>query len=732
MTVEAWPQRRVGRFELRDFLGRGATGDVHLAWDAEHEREVALKLVRLQGTDPEALEAERHGAELQRRVSLEAPQVAAVHEYGDLEGCFYVAMEHVVGQDLAHLLHDLGGRLEPRRAVSIARQLCDVLEVLHGFSTEIDGKTVTRIIHGDLKPENIRVEPGDRVRLLDFGVAKHLSLTRKATRNVFGTYPYTPPERLRSGLVNEASDLWAVGIVLYRMVSGQSPYAGESPEELERAILRHPPLPLPADCPAPLRGIVETCLAYESEWRYASADELSAALDEAASELAAERAEPAEDPEDPEDNDAAEETVPRAAGTTGSVRRDEASTPDGFPSGAEVPESERPTARVGRLASDDSTHRTIAPPPATPAARPRWAASQETHRTLAPAGDATRRTLAPQLAHASARPRHDPSPPAPPAFAPEAPPAPTRRTIPPPLPAVDRSLRGRMRTWARGLAKRHRRRLTMAAATLVLLETCSLGSGREVAADLAADANPDVWGAYQKYRTAAALIPFDLGLGSSRRALREALWESSERVIYAFREDTSAPRLTDWEDANRALGAAMDLGLRDDRTRARLYYTQGHVDRIEAKSLRDRDREEAGRRWNDAEFAFQQAAALDPAWPDPFLGLARVYAYERFDLERLLEALGGARARGMPWGRRELAQLADANLRFGSQLQAEAAEVGGERSEEQLLYDARTHLETSVDGYDQILSFGNARENRDEAMRRLEEIRERLRELRRW
>jgi hypothetical protein len=180
------------------------------------------------------------------------------------------------------------------------------------------------------------------------------------------------------------------------------------------------------------------------------------------------------------------------------------------------------------------------------------------------------------------------------------------------------------------------------------------------------------------------------------------------------------------------MSAAVALGIRDDQTRARLFYTLGHVDRIEAKSLRERDSEEAGRRWNDAVYAFEQAASLDPAWPDPYMGLARIYAYERFDLERLLDALERSRERGAPWGKRELAQLADANLRNGSQLQAEAGEVAGDRAEIQLLFDARSSLESAVAGYDRILSFGNARQNRDDAVGRLEEIRLRLRELRRW
>ena len=76
------------------------------------------------------------------------------------------------------------------------------------------------IVHGDIKPENIRIQDGDRVRVLDFGIAKHLSQTRRFTVNLFGSLPYTPPERLERGAVDRHSDLWAVGVVLYLMVSG--------------------------------------------------------------------------------------------------------------------------------------------------------------------------------------------------------------------------------------------------------------------------------------------------------------------------------------------------------------------------------------------------------------------------------------------------------------------------------------------------------------------------------
>src|SRR5687767_3182330 len=238
-------QARVGRFEIRDFLGRGAIGDVYLAWDPKLASEVALKLVRTGKTDPEMVAAERNGTLLQDALARVAPQVAAVYEQGDQDGFFWVAMEYVAGTDLAQVI-EREAPLDEQRAVSIALQLCEMLEVFHELTTE--GRR--GIVHGDLKPENIRLqanpEGNDRVRVLDFGIAKHLSQTRRFTHNLFGSLPYTPPERLNSGRLDAQSDLWATGVILYLIVSGYPPWSGQDPEELERRI-RHgePPIPLP-------------------------------------------------------------------------------------------------------------------------------------------------------------------------------------------------------------------------------------------------------------------------------------------------------------------------------------------------------------------------------------------------------------------------------------------------------------------------------------------------------
>ncbi|HEV7518426.1 MAG TPA: protein kinase, partial [Thermoanaerobaculia bacterium] len=185
-------KQTVDRFEIKDFLGRGAIGDVLLAWDPEKSRFVALKVVRVSKSDPEMLEAEKNGLILQAQLAAVAPQVAAVYEAGQDGDFFWVAMEYVAGTDLAEILAK--GPLPEARAVAITLELVSMLEVCHEFSAEVSGRRIFGIVHGDIKPENIRLQEGDRVRVLDFGIAKHLSQTRRFTVNLFGSLPYTPPE----------------------------------------------------------------------------------------------------------------------------------------------------------------------------------------------------------------------------------------------------------------------------------------------------------------------------------------------------------------------------------------------------------------------------------------------------------------------------------------------------------------------------------------------------------
>src|SRR5262249_20342290 len=151
--------------------------------------------------------------------------------------------------------------LVPVRAAEIALAVCRTLANAHKLEVTIEGKNYHGIVHGDIKPKNIRLMPDGRVRVLDFGIAKALSLSRRLTRNEFGSVPYASPERLDTGDVNAHSDLWSLGVMLYEMTVGTQPYQAESTERLERMIRsRIPPPAAPDPCPEPLRRILTKAL----------------------------------------------------------------------------------------------------------------------------------------------------------------------------------------------------------------------------------------------------------------------------------------------------------------------------------------------------------------------------------------------------------------------------------------------------------------------------------------
>jgi serine/threonine protein kinase len=278
------PSRKLGKYEIRQKLGRGGMADVYLADDTHTGSPVALKVIE-HSADPESrevIEAERRGANLQAQLAAIDRRVVRIYETGDLEGFFYVAMEYIDGQDLAELLRTREGSttpLTPEFAVDVAMAVAETLEHAHSLPVAIDGKEFHGIIHGDIKPKNIRIDSRGEVRVLDFGIAKALSLSRRLTRNEFGSVPYASPERLDLGEVNALSDLWSLAVMLYEMITGLQPYYAHSTERLERMILsRIPPPPAPDPCPEPLRRILRKALAPAQEVRYGTAGEFATDL----------------------------------------------------------------------------------------------------------------------------------------------------------------------------------------------------------------------------------------------------------------------------------------------------------------------------------------------------------------------------------------------------------------------------------------------------------------------
>jgi serine/threonine-protein kinase len=253
-----------GKWIIRRYLGGGGMGDVFLAMNLETSRDVALKRVR-RNPGPEGEEkvsAERMGAELEQRLSEIDPRVTKVFWFGDVEGDLAIEMELIDGQDLASML--ASGPLEPGRAAVIAAEICDMLRNLRGLG----------VIHGDLKPKNVRIDSHERIKVMDFGVAKALSQTRDYTASLFGSIAYCSPERLDSGSMDAHSDLWSVGVMLYQMLAGQLPFAGTTSEKLERRIRSGESAPaLDPHVPDGLRRIVAKMLSRKIEDRYATETE---------------------------------------------------------------------------------------------------------------------------------------------------------------------------------------------------------------------------------------------------------------------------------------------------------------------------------------------------------------------------------------------------------------------------------------------------------------------------
>ncbi len=743
------PNQSVGRFAIKDFLGRGAIGDVLLAWDPVHERDVALKVMRVGKTDPDMLEAERNGVSLQAQLATAAPQVAAVYETGQEGDLYWVAMEYIAGVDLAAVM--AGGPLAEARAVAIALELVSMLEVCHDFSAEVSGRRIYGIVHGDIKPENIRLQEADRVRVLDFGIAKHLTQTRRFTVNLFGSLPYTPPERLERGVVDRHSDLWAVGVVLAAMVLGRRPFPGNTPEELEQVLRRGGRrLPLPATCSPGLAHVVDRSLSFEVGRRYQTAAEMKA-------DLAALR--------DGRPVAAPAAAAPDAAGAGGDVhatRRTARPLSAQEVAAAEATRrTERPTGTPAGGAAGGDTRRTGA---AAAAAAVGGAAAAAGVGVVAAAGLGAGGGMAAGMlagggagagvagggaGTAAGGPASWPTAPlavvprppggvaadspaaalplaAAPAAAAAAPASPLAASAASAVPAVPAGLP----------RPRHRLRrvlLVLAVAALLAFGGAQLwawNQAQQLRRDLA-DAQPDLDAVAARYQQVVPWCWVSADLFGVGDELVRSLTGGASRIFDSYHGDDPTTTQRGWQTAYRLLHTAAQIAPRDRAIRARMLYAHGHLDRIQSIALRTQgNRNQALDTSRQAAAEFQEAAQADPTWPDPFLGLARIYAYDQFDLDALQKTLGELGRRGYRVGRRETAMLADGFRMRGLGAEARADRAGGRDAEAQLLKQAQDDLQQAVRFYGDISGYAAAASNRQDCEEHLEAVAARLAAMR--
>ncbi|MCC6870471.1 MAG: serine/threonine protein kinase [Burkholderiales bacterium] len=266
---------KLGKYEIRGELGRGAMGVVYEAYDPLIERAVALKTIRreaLQGAHATEIIA-RFRREAQAAGRLTHPNIVAIYDFGEDGGVSYIAMELVKGRELKSYFEE-NQRFALRDVVRIVSQILAAL----GYSHRLG------VVHRDIKPANVFIQPDGSVKVADFGIAHVESSELTQVGTVLGTPAYMSPEQILGTPVDGRSDLFSVGVMLYQFLTGERPFSGNATITM-RKVLEEDPLPpsrFNTQIPGALDAVVRTALAKKPDDRFADAEAFAAALHAAA------------------------------------------------------------------------------------------------------------------------------------------------------------------------------------------------------------------------------------------------------------------------------------------------------------------------------------------------------------------------------------------------------------------------------------------------------------------
>jgi eukaryotic-like serine/threonine-protein kinase len=270
----------IGHYRIESLIGVGGMGVVYLAWDERLGRKVALKLLPQSMVANEA-QLGRLKREARTASALNHPNIVTIHDIGEVDSIHYVATEFIEGTTLRERMTK--GPIPPTEAMDIAAQVASALCVAHRAG----------IVHRDIKPENIMLRPDGYVKVLDFGIAKLAQQETLGTTTVprpqvatqqsmvLGTTRYMSPEQAMAQQVDARSDLWSLGVVLYEMLAGRTPFEGETATNVIAAIFDSDPQPLkyrvPIVPPA-LQSLVDRSLRKDPAERYQTAEEMLSEL----------------------------------------------------------------------------------------------------------------------------------------------------------------------------------------------------------------------------------------------------------------------------------------------------------------------------------------------------------------------------------------------------------------------------------------------------------------------
>jgi serine/threonine protein kinase len=260
-----------GRYQIIEELGKGGMGKVYKALDKEIDGKVALKLIKPEvAADKNTIKRFQNELKFARKISHR--NVCRMYDLNKEEGSYYITMEYVPGEDLKSTIRRVGP-LGAGKTIFIAKQVCEGLEEAHRLD----------VVHRDLKPQNIMIDKEGNARIMDFGIARSVAGKGITGAGVMiGTPEYMSPEQAEVKEVDERSDIYSLGVILYEMVTGRVPFEGETPLGIamkHKSEVPKNPKELNAQVPDDLSRVILMCLEKDKGKRYQSASALRSELE---------------------------------------------------------------------------------------------------------------------------------------------------------------------------------------------------------------------------------------------------------------------------------------------------------------------------------------------------------------------------------------------------------------------------------------------------------------------